>query len=142
VPLNRGRARDSEIDQHERPGPGGGAPAGEGRSAAAELEDGLDKTAGRPMTPLAVSAMIWVFILLPLVVIWVIGLIDIVRRPLSRQATAAWIVVVLLLPFMGTLVYFLLRKPTQEELQIQRAAAADVGPADARAGVGPRPPAD
>jgi hypothetical protein len=79
---------------------------------------------------------------LPLVVIWVIGVVDIVRRPLSRQATAAWIVVVLVLPLIGTLVYFLLRKPTQEELQLQRAAAADSGHADARAGVGPRPPAD
>jgi hypothetical protein len=55
---------------HEHPGPGGGAPAGEGRGAAAELDDGLYKTADRPMPPLAVSTMVWVLILLPLVVIW------------------------------------------------------------------------
>jgi Phospholipase_D-nuclease N-terminal len=94
------------------------------------------------MTPLAVSTMVWVFILLPLVIVWVIGLVDIVRRPLSRQATAAWIVIVLVLPFIGTLVYFLLRKPTQEELRLQRAAAADPRHADGRASVGPRPPVD
>jgi hypothetical protein len=94
------------------------------------------------MTPLAASTMVWVFILLPLAVVWVIGLVDIVRRPLSRQATAAWIVIVLALPVIGTLVYLLLRKPTQEEIQLQRAAAADTRHADGRADVGPRPPVD
>jgi Phospholipase_D-nuclease N-terminal len=93
------------------------------------------------MTPLAVSTFVWVFILLPLIVVWAIGLVDIVRRPLSRRATAAWIVIVLVFPLIGTLVYFLLRKPTQEELQLQRAAGADPHP-DRRAGMGPRPPVD
>ena len=86
--------------------------------------------------------MVWVFILLPLIVVWVIGVVDIVRRPLSRQATAAWIVVVLVLPLIGTLVYFLLRKPTPEEIELQQAAAADLRHANARSDIGPRPPVD
>jgi Phospholipase_D-nuclease N-terminal len=94
------------------------------------------------MTPLAASTFVWVFILLPLVVVWAIGLVDIVRRPLSRQATAGWIVIVLVFPFVGTLVYFLLRKPTQEELRVHRAAAADARGADRRGDIGPRPPID
>lgn len=94
------------------------------------------------MTTLAVSTFGWVFILLPLVVVWVIGLFDIVRRPLSRQATAAWIVVVLVFPFIGTLAYFLLRKPTQEELRLHRAAGADPGHTDRRGDIGPRPPVE
>jgi hypothetical protein len=94
------------------------------------------------MTPLAASTFVWVFILLPLIVVWVIGVVDIVRRPLSRPATAAWIVIVLVLPFIGTLVYFLLRKPTEEELRLQQAAAGDAPHADARADVGPQPPVD
>jgi hypothetical protein len=92
------------------------------------------------MTPLAVSTFVWVFILVPLVVVWVIGLVDIIRRPLSGQATAAWIIVVLVFPFIGTLVYFLLRKPTEEELRLHRAAGADH--TDRRSDVGPRPPVD
>ena len=92
------------------------------------------------MTLLAASAFVWVFILLPLLVIWVIGVVDILRRPLSRSATAAWIVIVLVLPFIGTLVYFLLRKPTQQEIERQLAATGD-GP-HAEADVGPRPPLD
>jgi phospholipase D-like protein len=94
------------------------------------------------MTPLGVSTFVWVFILLPLVVVWLIALVDIVRRPLSWLATAAWIVIVLMFPFIGTLVYFLLRKPTQEELRLQRAAAADQRPPDSRSDIGPRPPVD
>jgi hypothetical protein len=63
-----------------------------GRVAHFGSEDGLDKTVGRPMTPLAASTFVWVFILSPLIVVWVIGVVDIARRPLRRSATAAWIV--------------------------------------------------
>jgi hypothetical protein len=58
------------------------------------------------MTALAATAFVWVFILVPLIVVWVIGVVDIVRRPLSGMATAGWIVVVVVFPFVGTLVYF------------------------------------
>jgi len=92
------------------------------------------------MTPLAASTFVWVFILLPLLVIWVIGLVDIVRRPLSGQAKAGWIVVVLLLPFVGTIIYWILRKPTEEEIRRGQASAADRRHGDPRAGRGPRPP--
>jgi hypothetical protein len=92
------------------------------------------------MTPLAASTFVWVFILVPLLVVWVIGLVDIVRRPLSRPAKAAWIVIVLVLPFIGTLVYFVLRKPTQQEIERQLAAPGDAPHVEAD--VGPRPPLD
>jgi hypothetical protein len=94
------------------------------------------------MTPLAASTMVWVFILLPLVVVLVIGLVDIVRRLSRIRRRPRGSVIVLALPLTGTLVYFILRKPPQEELQLQRAAAADTRHADGRADVGPRPPVD
>ena len=93
------------------------------------------------MTLLAASTFVWIFILLPLLIVWAIGLVDIVRRPLSGVATAAWILVVVVFPFAGTLVYFLLRKPTPEEIRLKR-AATDPGRADRRTDVGPRPPVD
>ena len=93
------------------------------------------------MTLLAASAALWVFILLPLIVVWVIGLVDIVRRDLSPQAKLGWILVVVLLPVVGTLVYFVLRKPTEDEIRRAREAAAD-RPRDWRSGAGPRPPMD
>jgi hypothetical protein len=62
----------------------------------------------------AVSTAVWVFILLPLIVVWVIGLVDIARRDLPRGATAAWILIVMLLPVVGTVAYFLMRRPTEK----------------------------
>jgi Phospholipase_D-nuclease N-terminal len=77
------------------------------------------------MTPLAVSTAVWVFILVPLLVVWALGLVDIIRRDLPRGATAAWILIVVLLPFVGTLAYFLLRKPTEKEIEQAQQAAQD-----------------
>jgi hypothetical protein len=53
-----------------------------------------------------------------------LGIVDIVRRHLSPAQTAGWILLVVLLPLVGTLVYFLLRKPTEEEIVRAQAAAA------------------
>jgi type II secretory pathway component PulM len=47
------------------------------------------------------------------------------RRPLSPAQTAGWILLVVLLPLIGTLVYFLLRKPTEEEILRAQEAAAE-----------------
>jgi uncharacterized membrane protein YhaH (DUF805 family) len=91
------------------------------------------------MTQLAVSTFVWVFLLVPLIVVWVIGLVDIVRRDSSRQAKAGWIIVVLLLPFVGTLVYFLLRKPTEREIRLGRDASEE-SRREQPASLGPRPP--
>jgi Phospholipase_D-nuclease N-terminal len=49
----------------------------------------------------------------------------IVRSDLSRSATAGWILTVVLLPLVGTLAYFLMRKPTEEEIRQAQEAAAD-----------------
>jgi hypothetical protein len=71
----------------------------------------------------AASAAAWVFILLPLIVVWVIGLVDIARSDLSREARIAWILIVLLLPVVGTLAYFLLRKPSEKEIRLAQEAS-------------------
>ena len=75
----------------------------------------------------AASTAVWVFILLPVLVIWAVGLVDIFRRDLPRGTTAAWVLIVVLLPVVGTIAYFLLRKPTEKELQQAQQAAARGG---------------
>jgi hypothetical protein len=77
------------------------------------------------MTLLAVSTAVWVFIVVPLIIVWALGVVDIVRRDLSPLATAGWILIVVLLPLIGTLAYFLLRKPTEQEIHQAQAAAAE-----------------
>ena len=57
-------------------------------------------------------------IFLPLVMLWAFALVDIFRRDdISGAKKAAWVVAVILLPFFGTLLYLVLRKPgaTPEE---------------------------
>jgi uncharacterized membrane protein YhaH (DUF805 family) len=69
------------------------------------------------VTPIAVSAMVWVFILIPLLVVWAVAFIDIFRRDLPAGRKAGWILVVVLLPVIGTITYFLMRKPSQAEIE-------------------------
>ena len=93
------------------------------------------------MTLLAVSTFVWALFVVPLIIVWAIGLYDIVRRDMSRQAKAGWIIIVLLLPFVGTLVYLLLRKPTEEEVRLARDSSAEPR-REWPGSVGPRPPVD
>jgi hypothetical protein len=54
-----------------------------------------------------------------LLVVWVISIVDIVRSHLGAGKTAAWLLIVLLLPFVGSLLYWTLRQPSREEIQYQ-----------------------
>jgi hypothetical protein len=54
-----------------------------------------------------------------LLAIWAITVLDMVRRHLGPGPTAAWLIIVLLLPFAGAVLYWVLRKPSPEEIQRQ-----------------------
>jgi hypothetical protein len=75
--------------------------------------------------PIAVSTATLVFIAIPIAVIWIVGVVDIVRRGLPASQTVLWIFVVIVFPLVGLLVYFTLRKPTEAEIRATQAAAAD-----------------
>jgi Phospholipase_D-nuclease N-terminal len=58
--------------------------------------------------------MLWTLLALVAVVAWVVALVDIVRRrdELSRKQLVAWVLLVVILPVVGTVLYFALgRKP-------------------------------
>jgi hypothetical protein len=76
-------------------------------------------------TPIAVSTAAVVFILIPLGVAWIAGLVDIFRHPMPASQRVLWIVIVIVLPIVGTLAYFTLRKPTEDEVRASQAAAAE-----------------
>jgi hypothetical protein len=67
-------------------------------------------------------SIIWVTIGVALVIIWVITVVDIIRRHLGAKRTSAWLLIVVLLPFVGALAYWVLRKP--EPGDAARVAAA------------------
>ena len=68
--------------------------------------------------------LIWITIGIVLVIVWVITVVDIVRRHLDSQHTAAWLLVVILLPFIGALAYWAMRKPTAAEIERQAQAGS------------------
>ena len=71
------------------------------------------------------SAFLWI-VTVTLVIVWVITVVDIVRRHLGTMATAAWLLIVVLIPFLGAIAYWALRKPTDAELDAQRGAEGDL----------------
>lgn len=86
------------------------------------------------MTPIAATTAVWVFILIPLLIVWAIGIVDILRRDLPRGTKAGWIAIVLLLPVIGTITYFLMRKPTETETRQTMQARAERVPDRPRGG--------
>jgi hypothetical protein len=76
-------------------------------------------------TPLAMSTAALVFIGIPIAIAWVAGLVDIFRHPMPTGQRIFWIVIVFVLPIVGTLAYFMLRKPTDREVRAAQAAAAE-----------------
>ena len=79
------------------------------------------------MIPIAATAFVWVFILIPLLVVYAIAIVDIVRRDMPGGTKAAWILLVLILPVIGTITYFVMRKPTEAEMRRAVQARSDLG---------------
>jgi hypothetical protein len=75
------------------------------------------------ITPIAMSTATLVFIGIPLAIAWVVGLVDIFRHPMPTGQRVLWIAIVIVLPIIGTIAYFTLRKPTEQEIRAAQAAS-------------------
>ena len=63
------------------------------------------------------------FLWIAVTIVWVCGIVDLMRRPdLDGRRRAAWILLILLFPIVGTVVYFVVRPTLPEERE--RAIAA------------------
>ena len=59
------------------------------------------------------TSMLIFFIIIPLLMIWLFAIVDLFMRPdLSGVAKALWLVGIVILPLIGTLVYFV-AKPAE-----------------------------
>ena len=67
-----------------------------------------------------------------LLVVWVITLADIFRRRRGAGPTAGWLIIVLLLPFLGALIYRARREPAQGEVEYQASAERELREAHRR----------
>jgi Phospholipase_D-nuclease N-terminal/Short C-terminal domain len=71
-----------------------------------------------------------VLLFLPLAMVWAFALIDIFRRDdIGGGSKALWVVCVVVLPFLGTLIYLIMRKPGATPQERQLGAASRTGSA-------------
>ncbi len=61
--------------------------------------------------------LLWGTVALLVAIVWAITVYDIIRRHLGGKQTAGWILLVILLPFVGAIIYWAVRKPTPDEVQ-------------------------
>jgi len=72
--------------------------------------------------------MIWMWSVLGVVVliVWVLTLVDIFRRGYSGWTVVGYIALILILPFIGSAIYWAIRKPTAAEAERAYLAEADI----------------
>jgi hypothetical protein len=71
-------------------------------------------------------SFIWYTIGAILLVVWVVSIIDIVRRQLGAKRTTAWLLLVLILPFVGAVIYWVQREDSPDEAERVYAAQRDL----------------
>jgi hypothetical protein len=76
----------------------------------------------------------WIIGVSALAVIWVISIVDVFRRHYSGGATVGWLALIVLVPFVGAVIYWSVRKPSQEEID-----QAYLGQAELRRSAASRP---
>jgi hypothetical protein len=57
-----------------------------------------------------------------LLIVWAITIFDIVRRHLGAKQTAGWLLLVVIVPFVGAIVYWATRNPEPGEAEYFAAA--------------------
>lgn len=70
--------------------------------------------------------LLWIILMCLLAVVWVITVVDIFRRHHSAWTTVGWLALIVVLPFVGSLIYWTMRKPTREETDQAYIAEAEL----------------
>ena len=70
--------------------------------------------------------VLWIIVACLLAVVWVLTIADIFRQHYSGMTTVGWIALIVILPFIGALIYWTVRKPTAAEAEQEYLAEADM----------------
>jgi cell division protein FtsX len=70
--------------------------------------------------------LLWWMVAVVVAVLVVISVVDLFRRHLSTGATVAWLIIIVVLPMIGSIVYWAMRKPTAEDFEHTYEAEADM----------------
>jgi hypothetical protein len=61
-----------------------------------------------------------------LALVWALTIADVFRRHYAGWTAVGWIALIVVLPFIGSLIYWARRRPTEAELEQQRLAEASL----------------
>jgi hypothetical protein len=67
-------------------------------------------------------SLLWGTIGILVLIVWAITIYDIIRRHLGGKQTALWLLLVIILPFIGALIYWATRKETPDDVEAYVAA--------------------
>jgi ABC-type methionine transport system permease subunit len=67
-------------------------------------------------------SLLWGTIGILVLIVWAITIYDIIRRHLGGKQTALWLLLVIILPFIGALIYCATRKETPDDVEAYVAA--------------------
>jgi hypothetical protein len=78
--------------------------------------------------------VMWTIIGILLLIVWALSVVDIFRRHYSAWTTVGYLALVVIVPFVGSMIYWAVRKPTSGEVE-----RAYLGQAEMRRSVESRP---
>ena len=78
-------------------------------------------------------SLLWIIVVVLVVIVWVLTIADLIRQRYSGWTTAGWLALILVLPFLGSVIYWFVRTPTSAETEQQYLAETEM-----RRGSGPR----
>lgn len=66
-------------------------------------------------TDVLLALLIFMFIVMPIVMLWAFALVDLFIRKDIGMAKVIWLIVIIVLPVLGSIIYLLVR-PSEEEM--------------------------
>jgi hypothetical protein len=70
--------------------------------------------------------MLWLIFSVLILIVWVFTLVDIFRRGYSGWTMLGYIALIIVLPFIGSVIYWAVRKPTAAEAERAYLAETDM----------------
>jgi hypothetical protein len=64
-------------------------------------------------------SLLWIILFCAVALVWVLSIVDIIRSHYSGWTTAGWIALIVILPIVGSIIYWFARKPTRDEAEQQ-----------------------
>lgn len=70
--------------------------------------------------------VLWIIVGSLLAVAWALSILDLFRRHYPPWTTVGWLALIVILPFVGSLIYWAVRKPTRDEAEQEYLAEAEL----------------